>query len=440
MMIRAIVTLGLACALYIAPHLALSGRAASSITVDAFGARGNGSGDNTLAFQSAINSCQGNSGCQIVVPCGRFVIRGKLEITASGVAIVGTSSFCSILQFANGDKDDFYFHGPSVDSRIQGFRIANLRLAHARKSGGAAIHLYNVAHFLIDNVVIIGASNGILVDDVNNVSMRDTVINLVAAGASSYGIKCYALPDGTQRAVDVSLSNVVVEANYQGADGLVMDGRCRTVRLWGVALLHTRYGLSILNTAHSRTDWPAFLYAFDLEVDGATAGGVRIEGGREFHFGTCDISDTRPQADDGDAMAIYADASGSVTSEVYISNSRIGNAGHRALYSEARDVVITGTRFFAASKAEAGRWPAVEFGPGSENISVTGGQFGASWNGRPLTSYGISIDQGARWVNIIGPILSRNLRGGIDNQAGAAAASIAGSMLSGATAAGSGTR
>jgi hypothetical protein len=202
------------------------------------------------------------------------------------------------------------------------------------------------------------------------------------------------------------LTNGVINALYHGADGVVLDGMVQTLRINGVGVLGTGHGLWVRNTAHSSRYFPQFIYANDLEIDGAAQSAVRIDAGSDFHFVDSDISNTSGASHqgslDGDCFVINPDLGASITRNIFISDGRLGNCQGRALFIDAQGVHLTGENVRGASKAGVAHFPYIEVGAHAVDVEIAGGKVGYEFGDAPNGSYGVVVDEGAQAVAISG--------------------------------------
>jgi hypothetical protein len=143
-----------------------------SVSVLDFGAVGDGTTDDTTAFQNAINAAIAANNLTVVIPDGKdYKITGTLTIT-QGVMIVGqgsqgsTQSYgCSITHYSTGDL--FVWNGNGITNKGTGGGLKNVLLLKADTySGGNAVKLlatsdnFRPGEMVFENVLAYGLSTG----------------------------------------------------------------------------------------------------------------------------------------------------------------------------------------------------------------------------------------------------------------------------------------
>lgn len=374
-----------------------------------YGAICNDATDDTAAIQTGIEAAQAAGGGTVVVPVGHCLIKGTLHITRNNIRLRGEGR-ASRLIFANGTADGIAIGGQRP--QLYGIEISNIALDASGKTGGATVSMRNVAESRLSNVVIDHAWEGIYAQQTNDIDL-DRVIIVASQHGAPFGLKWYSPPDNAQRSDVLVLRNVTIQMDYSGGDCLVWDGMTQTMRGFSVALLGCAYGLRVENTAGSKSYYPAFGMFNDLEVDGATKEAVRIEGGNQFYFTGCDLTNDNPKGTS--VMEVLPDSTGSITRGIFVTGSSLHDARDSAAIIDARDVHITGSAFFDVSKAGNGIAPAVVIGSKAERVSIVGSalgyQFGQSFRPR----YGVKIDKGAKQVTLAYDNFFQAERGAVNN-------------------------
>lgn len=96
--------------------------------VRTFGAKGNGTTDDTIAFRNALEAARQNGGGIVFVPAGKYLISGKLELPQNTELLgesVGYRDYSSseIYVNYNGSGEEDYFIGLSQGSGVQGLQF-----------------------------------------------------------------------------------------------------------------------------------------------------------------------------------------------------------------------------------------------------------------------------------------------------------------------------
>lgn len=128
------------------------GRSTFMANVKDFGALGNGSTDDTVAIQAAINSLPAAGG-EVFVPAGTYAVSASITLR-EGTNLVGTGAG-SILRVTSGalgiDVLQIGNGGPTVSFAS----VRNLKIsADGQKTGGAAIKLNNAYRIWLERLAI----------------------------------------------------------------------------------------------------------------------------------------------------------------------------------------------------------------------------------------------------------------------------------------------
>jgi hypothetical protein len=390
---------------------------ADVINVKAYGAKGDGTTDDTTAIQAAITAAQTSGGC-VLLPAATYKIAGTLNVTGNNVRIVGAGRRATILNFANGASDCITVVGVSYASMCAGFQLENVQLSFASKTGGRTLAMQYCTRAVIRDVDVENCYTGFEIYGNNDAFIENVIfqgvgggsgINFSAFGPAShmptacYGIFWHGAADGTASAIQLTTVNVTVSANYSGADGFIWDGNASTWNMLQTTALNTRYGLWVKNSAASASNFPTFLNAVNFNTDGMLTGGVRIDGGSTFQFANCAINNTSGSSGQGSAdtyaMQINADASHSVTREIYLVGCRIGLSKQSALYCAARDVLISSCKFISGTTTPSNTYPAIEVASPAQDINISNCQF-SLYGAVNDWKYGVQVDSGTSRVSV----------------------------------------
>jgi hypothetical protein len=395
-----------------------------SFPISKFAAAQNAGSDDTNAVNAAVQSACAAGGGEVIFGNGVTSIEGTITISCDGVSLIGQGRRASFINCRNGAADCIVF---SQTKRIYDTHIRHIYIRGLSKTGGNLINATGVVNLLIEDTIFDHCWNCALFYHTNTVTLRSVVFN---DPHGSYAVKWDATPP--ERSDVLSFYDVLIQGGYH-ADGIVWDGSATTMRMFGIAIIRTLTALHVENSRGSKSGYPGYLMANDLEVDGASVHAVQIDGGSDFHFVNCDLSNTSGEAGqgnaDGDAVLITPDNGHSFTRAIYIAGSRIANSRERAMAVSARDVFVTGTSFHDASKAGRGAFPVVQIGPDASDVNISGGIMGVRYGEGVRPSYGLIIDEGANRVlvsdvDFYGPVFGdvRNhssgdvaIVGGLDN-------------------------
>jgi hypothetical protein len=225
----------------VAPHL----------NVTSFGAKGDGTTDNTKAFQAALNQAAEDHNQTIVIPCGTYRVTGELDVP-SGIMIIGSGSQGStvgggtnIVHASNGTL--FLVHASKGTFRGTGGGFQNLLIAKENGfKGGIAIDVagtdasHRPGEMVFHNVLIYGSGkaewtrgisiNGSMYDETGSRGIRSVFMSKVRVGDCSDSLHYINL---TQVTHFTGIHLQVDTGNGSGKAGLWIDGTCDNVALLG---------------------------------------------------------------------------------------------------------------------------------------------------------------------------------------------------------------
>ena len=384
--------------------------------------------DNTVAVQTAIKVCQEKGGGIVQFPAGNFRFRGTLLMNGNNVWMRGVGRSSTTLIFDNGTGDGIVIGNripptaPIAAWQTHSNKIIDLNIEHGPKTAGRTIAVINHADFILEKVSIYHCVVGIYAERINNVVLRDVVIEPDNAAAldksevrwsSWVGVWWDTPPypqDPSARSDVLYFDNVCIQLHDAPGTGVLWDGMCDTFLINYANILHGKYGFRVINSRGNKQDQvPQFLNACSLLIEAADVD-LSIEAGFEFKITTSDLDMCK-----SNTIQVLQDPSGARSGTVQITNSRIGNCAQSGLYIDVKDVLISNTQMFTTSLAGQNRYPAISLGPHAQDVTIANVRAEESIGTR-LTSYGVSVAQGAR--NIIIDNLNANYvnLGAIDNQ------------------------
>ncbi len=144
-----------------------------------YGAKGDGSTDDTAAIQAAIDACEAAGGGIVWFPSGSYKITATLTVQSSGVCPLGASRNSTIIAIT-GSVDGFAF---GVTGTNQEYHI----ISGLKITGGRyGINLNNIQQSKFSDLLIVGGTEGIHCQGQIETSEFS---NLQFAGQTSYGIR-----------------------------------------------------------------------------------------------------------------------------------------------------------------------------------------------------------------------------------------------------------
>lgn len=172
----------------------LSGRLGDWVSIKDFGAIGDGSTNDTTAFQNAITAMNSGLFKSLWIPAGTYIVNGALSLTASGCAIAGDGMDVSIIKRTNGTFGDWITVASSSPTTVTylGFTLKDITLyAEVDVTTGATLHMKNVQRVQIESVFIrnyhIGIRTaGIRDSNLDNIQMASNEFFTVARTGSCH--------------------------------------------------------------------------------------------------------------------------------------------------------------------------------------------------------------------------------------------------------------
>nr|GEZ89525.1 hypothetical protein [Tanacetum cinerariifolium] len=299
----------------------------AKFNVKDFGAKGNGSSDDTLAIQKAIDAAAAAGGGQVYLPEGTYMVSattGSCLALKSNVSLVGQGMGVSTLKLAN-----------DLPSAVTGILTAN----GTHDVGASKLTLdgnlqHNTGYFS-------GWLNG------SGTNVRIDSVEAKNAAGNGFDLQ------GTDGLVQVELSNSVAHDNDYGVRAYAMTA----------SLLHdnvayaNRTGFNVGgdvqvvdNDAYSNTDFGIFVQSTGTTVKGGEVYGNGDDGihtafARQFKITGVDIHDNK-----GSGIYIASSVNGDVFSNTIHNNSLGSPVAEIQVYgvtkvstsSESHDIRVTG--------------------------------------------------------------------------------------------------
>jgi len=234
-----------------------------AVSVQDFGAVGNGVANDTTAIQLALNT-----GKSIFFVSGKtYKVTGTLSATADNQIIN-----------LNGAKIDFNgaSNGFSVTGGLQNVTICDGEIEGQNMTGGYVISISNADRSTINNVRVYNPYNFLYVEKANVCDVTNTWVNNIRG---AYGIHWYG--DTTKRSDILRLIGVNLSSDHV-AVGIMWDGDCNTLQAQAVTIVKPTIGVHIRNTSGGSI--PAFGLFDDIEVDFPSSYGIKIDAGEDFYF------------------------------------------------------------------------------------------------------------------------------------------------------------
>ena len=234
-----------------------------AVSVQDFGAVGNGVANDTTAIQLALNT-----GKSVFFVSGKtYKVTGTLSATADNQIIN-----------LNGAKIDFNgaSDGFSITNDFENVTICDGEIEGQNMTGGYVISISNADRSTINNVRVYNPYNFLYVEKANVVDVTNVWVNNIRG---AYGIHWYG--DTTKRSDILRLIGVNLSSDHV-AVGIMWDGDCNTLQAQAVTIVKPTIGVHIRNTSGGSI--PAFGLFDDLEVDFPSSYGIKIDAGEDFYF------------------------------------------------------------------------------------------------------------------------------------------------------------
>jgi len=360
------------------------------------GATGDGTTDDTSAFQKALDT-----GYDVVVPPGSYKITGSLSYASAGQRIIGSGiSDCSLV-FANGTSDGL------TCNALNSCSIEDIKLTGSGKTGGALLKVTGGAYlFAARRIYWNAAYNGLDFNEVNS-----ALVEASACGGSMTGDYAIRFTGSSGFKSDVLTLRSVGIANSGGAStfaGILWDCYAHTLELDDVRLVRCGYGiLTQRSTGSDSLATPSFLNATKLEIDFPQKEAIRLN-----------------YMADAWITNLYASGGGvSTESGVYIadgctsirmSNGRISGMSKHGIHANGQGLLISGQRIYSNSQAGSATYSGIYMDTTATDMAVTGCDIGKSTG--ELQKYGVEMAAGASRYTYGVNIINGNVTGQIAPQ------------------------
>lgn len=280
-----------------------------------------------------------------------YKILGQLPVTSSYISLVGEGPNSTYLNCFSTTANCVQL-GQSSGTQTHGLAIRDLSVnidASVSSPTGANIQVINSSQAKITRVnendcyVCLDVTN-----NANTTTLEDS--NLFPQQASAFaGVYFHDSATGSSRSDILNLNNVNITGNYGQGSAIIQDGQASTINMTTLIESGFVHGWWVKNTAESATYYPSFSNVFNLQAQNNSAEAVEFDAGQGWI-----ISDSVIVNGPGSgsttahcAVLINPDTGFSVTSDVQISNSRIGNAGQCGVsdggrFTQLNNIVFTG--------------------------------------------------------------------------------------------------
>jgi hypothetical protein len=385
-----------------------------ALSVRWFGATASGSSSDVVAIQNAIDACPPSGGV-VFFPPGRYRTSSPIHVRRSNVVLQGSGGALdpdparngrngSVIA-AVGNFDTLVFRSAAA-SWIYGNRILDLLLDETGKTGGRTIYGEKVAQFNAQRVSAEGGHNGIEFNQFNILLLSE--IHLVYyRGASGSAYLRLTSGSGSADRGDVAWIRDCIFSTDSGGrspgmKGVDIDGFVHTVNLTRIGVGNSGAEALLVRNAVGASQAPAFVTAYDLEIEFPQLECIRLDAGAKLSFTGSVLhgSLSRDNVYVGGACA-NADFTGGCSTGAW--RSGIAIAG--------KDVTVTSMRFSENNQMGPNApYPGILIGGTASGVVVSGCRSGEPHPGG-VQRYGLQIDTGAEGFCVTGNTLTNNRLG-----------------------------
>lgn len=391
-----------------------------TVVPEVFGAKCDGTTNDTAPLQAGINAVQLLAGGQNILNLNAKTCLFTPPLTIAGPAPVvlrGQGSFSSYLKETAGQSANMLNIGYTAvaAAQTQGVRVEHIGFLGNSPTGGYAISSHHIANQHISDIYI-GSTWGGIEDDLSNTSYYDDVWGYTV-GSNSQGFLWWTDPTVTfagRSSDQLFLRNIGINAGFYGNDGFVWEGQTHTLNAENIAFLQTNHGFWVNSAENTTQVWPAFGSIYDLQVEGARTAACEIDGGRYIYFtdSFChsEYGETGPGGNQGEndsgALVIFPDYTASITSDLKFENMSIGISAQEAAYVQAQGVLFTNVVWRGASLKTPNALPSVFLsaapGTGSADYGFVNNKFCGTFGDTVQNNYGIIRGVGVGSTRVVG--------------------------------------
>lgn len=358
----------------------------TTVSVKMFGAVGNGTTDDTAAFQAAVDYVSTAGKGIVLVPAGVYLLTDTITVSHNNVSIRG-ESLNTVTIYHTGDYGDtFYFTGNEVAGTLtQNVEISGIYIiTTTATTNGAAVHMSGISIGIIKDIRISEGFGGLLLESYTASRIENIRMDSYGVGADTYNGRygmyfgandAYAHPSCGGVFIDTFNLRSSLSANMfdsvlyiDSSDGLWFNN--------GHFGNGTTANITIDN-AYPVNDVNNLVFFDNVMCDEGIGHGVRFKGstsiGRNILFTNCSFKG----GSSGGYYGIYAE-SGALFYNVGFSNCTIVEYSRHGVLIDSstfNKISFTGCTVCGNGVYSAGVFSGYRFQSAS-NISVTGGYSG----------------------------------------------------------------
>jgi hypothetical protein len=353
------------------------------------------------------------NGGNILFPAGvSCVFGGTVDINVTGIHLIGGGpsgqgttgpAGATVFNFTGtGTGNAFNIGTQSSSSQIYNVSIENATISAANRTGGYVFSEYGVGQTALRNISVAGGWWLLYGENFNTLAISNLTSWLNAA--SGWLISLYGKV-GVDRSDVLTFSNVVLNNDAKGANGMVADGTIYTVSANHFVLLGVSTGIQTQNSQAVGAANTTQGYLFDdLEIDGAgvnCGNGVNLAAGSQFHFvnSDIDVSAAGTSCTSGRPFAASYDPNAG-TEGIYIVATALHDSPLGALYLNAHDVLVNSVMMYDLQHGSVVADSAVTLAPSSADVLISNSKLGYWQYSSGQVKYGVNVNSGAARVSL----------------------------------------
>ena len=396
----------------------------STYNVKDYGAVGDGTTDDSTAFQDAVDACGTGGGGMVIVPPASYKLSSTINITANGIRIAGENEQSSLLIGGGSSVDMFHVYngGANVNAtQIDNLWIENCRTAIWLDAGCSRSQLYDL---FIRNIVTGVRINGDYTSNPHKPNLLTYMERLDISYYTGQGISVYC-------ASEIHWDDLQLFGNAaSGTVGILLDTASNAVYAGRANLLASDYGLLVRDIVGISPNpmgtitKPSQMWFSQVLGDTCNIHGIYIQDGFQMKFQQCWASGSQT----GNGWLIGAN-----TEELEWEGCwAINNAqdGMRVVNDAKRGRVIGGC-FISNSATSSGNFDGIAIEPGVLHYTIIGPHcYNSTTQGYGNTQrYGINLISGAsNYLIVQGTNTVGNATGGLNNSSSGANNSFIGNV------------